>query len=68
MKDCCLREAQRHLKKHGQVARCDACGALVLAYEKETHYRSAVAELEKRGIAFETAQLGSLFVIAKPQA
>jgi hypothetical protein len=67
MKDCCLAEAKKRLKKHGQVARCDACGALVLAYERETHYRSAIEALTKRGAAFETAQLGRLFLIAKPR-
>lgn len=67
MKDCCLNEAKKHLRRHGQVARCDACGALVLAYGKETHYRNTVAELEKRGIAFESARLGELWLIAKPK-
>jgi hypothetical protein len=67
MKDCCLAEAKKHLKKHGQVAHCDGCGALVLAYDRETHFHSTVQELTKRGIAFETAQLGRLFLIAKPR-
>ncbi len=65
MKDCCLNEAKRHLKRHGQAARCEACGALVMAYDRETHYRATMAELEKHGIPFETAQLGKLFLIAK---
>jgi hypothetical protein len=65
MKDCCLNEAKQHLKRHGQVARCDACGALVMAYDRETHYRAAIRELEQRCIPFETGQLGKLFLIAK---
>ncbi|MCL6566688.1 MAG: hypothetical protein K6U09_09740 [Acidobacteriia bacterium] len=66
MKACCVDEARRHLKRHGQVARCDVCGALILAYDRETHFRATLAELEKRGVRFETAQLGKLFLIAKP--
>ncbi len=65
MKACCADEARRHLKRHGQVARCEACGALILAYDRETHYRATLAELEKRGIRFETAQLGKLFLVVK---
>lgn len=67
MKSCCLAEAKKHLNRHGQVARCDRCGALVMAYDRESHYWSAIEELTKRGIAFETAQLGRLFLIAKPR-
>ncbi len=66
MNACCANEARRHLKRHGQVARCDACGALILAYDRETHYRATLAELEKRGIPFATARLGKLFLIVKP--
>lgn len=65
MKACCLNEAKQHLKRHGQVARCDGCGALVMAYDRETHYRAAIRELETRRIPFETARLGELFLIAK---
>ncbi len=65
MKACCADEARRHLKRHGQVARCEACGALILAYDRETHYRATLAELEKRGIQFETTQLGKLFLVVK---
>ena len=66
MNDCCLREAKLHLDKHRDVARCDDCGALILAYENERDFRSMVSELESRGMDFETERLGRLYIVAKP--
>ena len=65
MEDCCLREAKLHLRKHRDVARCDGCGALVLAYGNEKDFQSTVRELEARGIGYATERLGALFVLAK---
>lgn len=66
MKECCLREAKLHLDKHRDVATCDDCGSLVLAYEIERDYQSMISELERRGLDYETTRLGKLYVIAKP--
>ena len=53
------------MKKHRDVARCDGCGALVLAYDNEKDFRSTVSEFEARRIAYSTEQVGALFVLAK---
>lgn len=65
MKSCCLTEARRHLKKHGQVARCDECGSLLMAYRHERHYKSVLAELERRGIPYQLGRLDTLYVVAR---
>ena len=66
MNDCCLKEAKLHLDKHRDVARCDDCGALLLAYGNDRDFRSMVHELEDRGLDYETERVGKLFVVAKP--
>lgn len=65
MNDCCLKEAKLHLNKHRDVARCDECGALILAYGNERDFRSTLEELEGRGIDYETERVGELFILAK---
>ena len=65
MNDCCLKEVKRHLKKHRDVARCDTCGALILAYGNERDFRSTVEELEGHGVAFATERVGELLILAK---
>ncbi len=65
MNGCCLNEAKLYLNKHRDVARCDECGALILAYGNERDFRSTVAELEGRGISYETERVGKLFILAK---
>ena len=65
MKDCCLREAKRHLKKHRDVARCDECRSLILAYGNERDFCSTVEELEGQGIGYETVRIGELLILAK---
>lgn len=66
MNDCCLREAKLHLGKHRDVATCDDCGALLLAYENDRDFHSMVAELEARGLDYETEHVGKLYIVAKP--
>lgn len=65
MKDCCLREAKLHLRKHRDVATCDECGSLVIAYGNDVDFKNTVRELERLGLDYETQKLGSLFIIAK---
>ena len=68
MKSCCDQEARKSLKRHRDVATCDACGALLLAYQNESDYEHTLAELAKHGIDAETATYGTLRVIAKPKS
>ena len=66
MNDCCLKEAKLHLDKHRDVATCDDCGALLLAYGNDRDFRSTVAELEECGLDYETDCVGKLHIVAKP--
>lgn len=65
MKDCCLEEAKLHLKKHRDVARCDECGSLLLAYGNDRDFQSTIQELEGRGLDYQTESLGRLQIVAK---
>lgn len=67
MKDCCRAEAGRSLKRHRDVATCDDCGALLLAYGNQTDYERTVAELKEHGVEAETDVQGSLRIVAKPR-
>jgi hypothetical protein len=67
MKPCCLESAKRYLKKHGDVAACDACGNLLLAYGKEGHFEDAKRALSTQGTPFEADDRGPLRVISKPR-
>ena len=66
MKDCCLAEAKKSLKRHRDVARCDDCGSLLLAYGNDRDFFAARDELESHELAIETAELGRLKILAKP--
>lgn len=65
MKPCCRDEARRNLEAHRDVARCDGCGRLLLAYGNEKDFESTREELERHQVAFETEVLGKLKIIAK---
>ena len=65
MKECCREECTRSLKRHRDVATCDECGALLLAYENDTDFDRTVDELQKHGVVFDTETLGKLKVVAK---
>ena len=65
MKTCCLEEASRSLKRHRDVATCDSCGALLLAYGNERDFEATLAELRSRGVRFETSEQGNLRIVAK---
>jgi hypothetical protein len=66
LKECCRREAKLRLAKHRDVATCDDCGALVLAYGNLTDFRNTVAELERHGLDYDMEQVGSLYIVARP--
>lgn len=65
MKDCCLTEARKSLKRHRDVATCDSCGALLLAYGNDRDFDATLEELGRHGVSSETAEVGKLKVIAK---
>ena len=68
MKRCCLEEAKQNLKRHRDVATCDECGSLLLAYDNNKDFDSTVTELRKHGIDPETGKLGKLKLVAKPES
>lgn len=68
MKACCLAEARKFLKRPRDVATCDECGSLLLAYGNDRDFRSAIDELMRHGVAFESAPsdvTGGLAIVAK---
>ena len=65
MRECCLRESREQLRKHRDVATCDVCGALLLAYGNEIDFRRTVAELERRNADYDTHRRDSLYLVAK---
>lgn len=65
--DCCRTSAQRLLKKHRDVAMCDECGMLLLAYGNDRDYDETRKALAAQGTPFGTMTLGALRVIAKPR-
>jgi hypothetical protein len=67
MKSCCLDEAKKSLKKHRDVATCDECGRLLLAYGNLRDFEATVEELQRHGVELETEELGRLKVVAKPR-
>lgn len=67
MKRCCLEEATESLRKHRDVATCDRCGRLLLAYGNSRDFEATVEELRGHGVELETAELGPLRIVAKPR-
>ena len=65
MKDCCRKECATSLHRHRDVATCDDCGALLLAYGNDTDFERTIEELDKHGVDYETDTLGTLKVVAK---
>jgi hypothetical protein len=65
---CCQTSAKRYLKRHRDVATCDACKRLLLAYGNDRDYDETRKALTEQGIAFAAATQGALRVIAKPRA
>jgi hypothetical protein len=67
MKSCCLEEAKKSLKKHRDVATCDECGRLLLAYANDRDFEATVDELRRHGLEPETAESEGLRIVAKPR-
>ncbi len=65
MKDCCREEANKSLRRHRDVATCDDCGALLLAYGNDTDFQRTVEELDHHGVEYQTRTLGKLKIVAK---
>jgi hypothetical protein len=65
MKECCRAESAKSLQRHRDVATCDACGALLLAYGNDIDFQRTVEELDKHGVDYRTDTLGKLKIVAK---
>ncbi|HEY4485673.1 MAG TPA: hypothetical protein VI702_05035 [Nitrospiria bacterium] len=65
MKPCCEKTILRYLKKHRDVAVCDGCRALLLAYGVPRDAEEARRELTEKGVPFERHAHGPLQVIIK---
>ena len=71
VKSCCLAEARKSLKRPRDVATCDECGSLLLAYGSARDFESTIEELTRHGVAFESAPggvsevTGGLAIVAK---
>ena len=71
VKSCCLAEARKSLKRPRDVATCDECGSLLLAYGNERDFQNTIEELTRHGVAFESAPgevsgvTGGLAIVAK---
>lgn len=65
LRDCCAAEATESLESHRDVATCDECGSLLLAYGNEEDYRSTIEELERMDASFQAGTAGELRVVAK---
>jgi hypothetical protein len=67
MKPCCRSSIKAYLKKHRDVAICDGCGHLLLAYGNQRDFKEAEKALANQGIPFETEQHGPLSILIKPR-
>jgi hypothetical protein len=68
LKSCCLAEARKSLKRPRDVATCDECGSLLLAYGNQRDFESTLEELTRHGVAFEAEPApasGGLAIVAK---
>ena len=65
LNECCKKEAQTSLRQNHDIATCDACGNLLLAYTNKDTFDLTVKEMESQDATFATDQLESLYVVAK---
>jgi hypothetical protein len=71
MKSCCLAEARKSLKRSRDVATCDECGSLLLAYGNPRDFESTIEELQRHAVEFEAVPgevsgvTGGLAIVAK---
>lgn len=65
MKPCCEQEIKANIRKHRDVARCGACGALILAYGVSADYDKMLHQLRTLKSDFETTTKGKLQIVIK---
>ena len=65
---CCRASAGRYLRRHRDVATCDTCGMLLLAYANDQDFDETRRALIEQGTTFATDQQGRLRLIAKARA
>ena len=65
---CCAEAAGRYLRRHRDVATCDVCGMLLLAYGNERDFDETRRALTEQAVPFTTARRGDLRIVAKPRA
>ena len=65
---CCQTSAKRYLKRHRDVATCDTCKMLLLAYGNDRDYEETRKALTEQGTPFATSEQGTLKIIVKPRA
>ena len=65
LKDCCSREAGRTLRSNHDVATCDGCNRLLIAYSDETTFQLTVDELDAKDVGYDAGTHGALWVVAK---
>jgi len=65
LSECCQREAKSNLHRNHDIATCDTCGRLLIAYADEETFNLTVSEMESEGATFATAHIESLYVVAK---
>jgi hypothetical protein len=65
MKACCSQEARKSLARPRDVATCDECGRILLAYGNARDFESAIEELARHGVEFEAAPASVLEASAR---
>ncbi len=65
LSECCQSEARSNLRRNHDIATCDTCGSLLIAYTDEETFNLTVNEMESEGATFATGRLESLYVVAK---
>ncbi len=68
MKACCLASASRYLKKNRDVAVCDRCGFLLMAYTDRRDIEETLSRLRSWGGEFAVAELKGMKVVAKSRS
>lgn len=65
---CCVRDAQKSITKHRDVAICGGCGRLILAWDNPDEQRKTREELRGHGVRFSEGRQATLFLTAKVRA
>jgi len=58
---------KRYIKKHRDVATCDGCGHLLMAYGNSKDFEETKKALTAQEMPFEAEAFGALHVISKPR-